>query len=53
MGVAEAGQSSKVSNADEPTPEAIDPNAEPETIRPSATGLLIPEDGSAEATDES
>jgi hypothetical protein len=39
---------------DEPTPEPVpvDPNSEPEQIRPSATGLVVPsDDADAAATD--
>ncbi|MCU1398251.1 MAG: hypothetical protein JWN62_1360 [Acidimicrobiales bacterium] len=41
-----------MSNAEEPTPTAVDPNSEPENIRPSATGLVIADDETTETPEE-
>ena len=38
-----SGNARVMTNDDTPEPEAVAPEEEPEAIRPSATGLVIPE----------
>jgi hypothetical protein len=35
--------------SDTPTPQPVDPTSEPEQIRPSATGLVVPADDSRDS----